>query len=237
MSVLASHIEKGLGTVHKRMEKALEAAQRPAQSLSLVAISKLQPAEAVQYAALAGQVDFGENYVQEALAKQESLAEVLSQKNVRWHFTGHIQSRKAKEVVGRFDLIHTVDSEKLARILEQCAAEKNLRQAILIQVNVGEEEQKSGVSREKLSELTQYILQCPHLELQGLMCLPPVFDAGMAARPHFALLRQLREDLCKEFAGLSLPHLSMGMSGDLEAAILEGATLVRVGTDIFGARA
>ncbi len=235
MSALCTSIQQGLSHVRQRIATALKEAQRPEHSLSLIAISKLHPAEAVHYAALGGQVDFGENYVQEALAKQDELTEKFVQQNLCWHFTGHIQSRKAKDVVGRFTLIHTVDSEKLARILNQCAAQKNIRQAILIQVNVGNEEQKSGISPAELPALTKFILSCPHLELQGLMCLPPVFDAGLAARPHFALLRNLRDILCKEFH-CSLPHLSMGMSGDLEAAILEGATLVRVGTDIFGAR-
>ncbi len=253
MAVQAEKIAAGLAAVQARIATAMQEAGRTTQegstsdSLALVAISKLQPAEAVHCAALGGQVHFGENYVQEALAKQDELTATFGQSNLRWHFTGHIQSRKAKEVVGRFDLIHTVDSEKLARIIDQCAAQKNIRQAILIQVNVGAEEQKSGVSIEKLSELTKYILSCPHLDLQGLMCLPPVFDAGLAARPHFALLKNLREQLEHEFltrlreihgeAQPKLKHLSMGMSGDLEAAIFEGATLVRVGTDIFGARA
>ncbi len=234
---MATAITKGLATVQERIAKALQEAGREPHSLSLVAISKLQPAEAVQCAALAGQSCFGENYVQEALAKQDIITALQDGVSLplQWHFTGHIQSRKAKDVVGRFDLIHTVDSEKLARIIDQCAAQKNIRQAILIQVNVGEEEQKSGISPKDLPALTKYILSCPNLELQGLMCLPPVFDAGLAARPHFALLRHLRAEL-QDMYGVELPHLSMGMSGDLEAAILEGATLVRVGTDIFGAR-
>ncbi len=232
---MAQAISTGLAHIQKRIDAALLEAKREPSSLTLVAISKLQPAEAVHCAALAGQVHFGENYVQEALAKQDALAHMPNPTSLQWHFTGHIQSRKAKDVVGRFGLIHTVDSEKLARIIDQCAAQKNIRQSILIQVNVGEEEQKSGITPKDLPALTQYILSCPNLELQGLMCLPPVFDAGLAARPHFAFLHSLRQELNQAF-NINLPHLSMGMSGDLEAAILEGATLVRVGTDIFGAR-
>ncbi len=238
MAFSAAHIKSGLAAVQARIAKAVQEADR-VQPPTLVAISKLHPAEAVHHAALAGQVDFGENYVQEALAKQNSLHETYAQKALRWHFTGHIQSRKAKDVVGRFDLIHTVDSKKLARILNESAKQKNITQAILIQVNIGDEEQKSGIATHELLKLAEYILQCPNLELQGLMCLPPVFDAGLAARPHFAHLRQLRDDLIMTFGQESvgqLQHLSMGMSGDLEAAILEGATLVRVGTDIFGSR-
>ncbi len=239
MTSRAENIAIALTDVKRRIAKAIKDAERHTQdNVELVAVSKLQPAEAVHFAALGGQVDFGENYVQEALLKQDELATKFSQKDLRWHFTGHLQSRKAKEVVGRFDLIHTVDSEKLARIINQCAEQKNIRQAVLIQVNVGEEEQKSGISPNELSALAKYIISCPHLELQGLMCLPPVFDAGMAARPHFALLRSLRDQLAEEYTAQApnFKHLSMGMSGDLEAAILEGATLVRVGTDIFGSR-
>ncbi len=238
MSATTAPIAHNLAKVQERIARAAqEAGTTPP---TLVAVSKLHPAEAVQAAALGGQVDFGENYVQEALAKQHELSQNYAQNALRWHFTGHIQSRKAKDVVGHFDLIHTVDSEKLARILNDCAAQKNITQALLIQVNIGNEEQKSGISPESLPKLTEYILQCPHLELQGLMCLPPVFDAGLAARPHFAFLRELREQLAQNFGpscASALKHLSMGMSGDLEAAILEGATLVRVGTDIFGTRA
>ncbi len=229
-------VQANLAKVQNRISGALQAAKRKEQSLSLIAISKFQSAEAVHCAALAGQMDFGENYLQEALVKQDHMAQKSPGAPIRWHFTGHIQSRKVKDVVGRFDLIHTVDSQKLAGLIEQNAAQKNIRQAILIQVNVGLEEQKSGIGAHELSTLTKYILSCPHIELQGLMCLPPVFDAGLAARPHFAYLRKLRQQLNEEF-NLNLAHLSMGMSGDLEAAILEGATMVRVGTDIFGARA
>ncbi len=238
MTLDAKNIAAGLAQVQARITKATQEAGFE-HDVALVAVSKFHDAEAVMAASLAGQMLFGESYVQEALAKQENIRHLWQEEQnkalLQWHFLGHLQSRKAKDVVGRFDLIHSVDSEKLARLLETEAAKKNIRQAVLIQVNIGEEEQKSGISRKDLSQLAHYILQCPHLELQGLMCLPPVFDAGLAARPHFALLRSLRDALQQEFS-CCLPHLSMGMSGDLEAAILEGATLVRVGTDIFGHR-
>ncbi len=220
----------GLLRVIERMHKAMDMAKR--KNVTLVAISKLQSVADMRKVAEAGQVHFGENYVQEALAKQDELADL----SLEWHFTGHIQSRKAKDVAGRFGLIHTVDSEKLALLLNQHAQQMQTKQAVLIQVNVGSEQQKSGVDIKDLASLAEKIISCEHLSLQGLMCLPPVFDAGMAARPHFELLRKLRDSLVRDFA-CELPHLSMGMSGDMEAAILEGATLVRVGTDIFGARA
>ena len=224
-----------LAAVRARVDAAVRAAGRGIDEVTLVAVSKLHSAEDMLAVALAGQRDFGENYVQEACAKQETLGNTPQCPPLRWHFTGHVQSRKAKEVVGRFALIHTLDTEKLAGIMDRLAAEQGMRQAVLLQVNVGAEEQKSGVPLAELPALAEVVAGCAHLDLQGLMCLPPVFDAGMEARPHFALLRELRETLCTRL-GLPLPHLSMGMSGDLEAAVLEGATLVRVGTDIFGAR-
>ncbi len=229
-AVMCQDIAHGLAHVQERMHKAMQEAQRT-DEVTLVAISKLQSAEAIRAAADSGQMHFGENYVQEALAKQDELHDL----SVQWHFTGHIQSRKAKDVVGRFGLIHTVDSEKLALLIEQHATKIDIIQPVLIQVNVGSEAQKSGVAIKDLPNLAEKISMRTHLDLQGLMCLPPVFDAGLAARPHFELLRTLRDDLASKL-GCALPHLSMGMSGDMEAAIFEGATIVRVGTDIFGSR-
>ena len=223
-------------SVCARVAEAARQAGRTPDTVTLVAVSKLHPAADIGEVAGAGQVDFGENYVQEALAKQDELAAEPRCARVRWHMIGHVQSRKAKDVAGRFSCIHTLDSLKLARGLEAHLAEQGGEQEALIQVNVGEEAQKSGVSAQDLPELAENIrTTCPHIHLRGLMCLPPVFDAGMAARPHFALLRELNEALRTRLC-LPLPHLSMGMSGDFEAAILEGATLVRIGTDIFGTR-
>ncbi len=224
----------GLALVQERVKNAMQDAGRT-DEIKLIAISKLQSIEHILQVAQAGQIDFGENYVQEAHAKQDELSKIFNAK-LNWHFTGHIQSRKAKAVVGRFGLIHTLDSEKLSLLLDQHASKLGIRQAVLIQVNVGAEAQKSGVAIKDLPHLAEKVAKCEHLDLQGLMCLPPVFDAGMAARPHFELLRTLRDKLRSDL-GLSLPHLSMGMSGDLEAAVWAGSTLVRVGTDIFGQRA
>ena len=149
---------------------------------------------------------------------------------------GHVQSRKAAQVAGAFALVHTLDSVKLADALEKRAAALGVVQPVLCEINVGEEPQKAGIMADALPELAEHVLaHCPHLEMQGLMCLPPVFDAGEAARPYFARLYRLREDM-RARTGLPLPHLSMGMSGDFAAAVAEGATLVRIGTDIFGPR-
>ena len=221
--------------VRERLAAACRAAGRLPEEVRLVAISKLHPAGAVRALARAGQVDFGENYVQEAMQKREELADLPSSA-IRWHMTGHIQSRKAAQVAGAFACIHSLDSRKLADGLERRLVSLELRQAVLLEVNVGAEPQKSGVMVDALPALAEYVLeQCPHLELRGLMCLPPVFDAGEAARPAFALLRRLRDAL-QDRLGLPLPELSMGMSGDFEAAVAEGASMVRIGTEIFGPR-
>ena len=222
--------------VLERLDKAIAAAGRQRNEVTLVAVSKLHPAEAVAAVAAAGQVDFGENYVQEALQKRQDLAGDVGCASIRWHMIGHVQSRKAAQVAGAFALVHTLDSRKLADGMERRLVALEARQPVLFEINVGDEPQKSGIAAADLPALADYVLEhCPHLDVQGLMCLPPVFDAGDAARPYFARLRALREEL-RQRTGLALPHLSMGMSGDFPAAVLEGATLVRIGTDIFGPR-
>lgn len=223
-----------------RIDAACASAGRPRESVRLIAVSKLHPAESLAQVAAAGQIDFGENYVQEALQKRQDLsadpATAAQCAGIRWHMIGHVQSRKAPQVAGAFNLVHTLDSRKLADAFERRLAEGGARQPVLFEVNVGGESQKSGVMSADLPELADYILEhCPHLEVQGLMCLPPVFDAGEAARPYFARLRELRDTLSTRL-GLPLPELSMGMSGDFEGAVAEGATMVRIGTDIFGPR-
>lgn len=226
--------------VLERLDAACRSVGRPREDVLLIAVSKLHPASSLAEVASAGQVDFGENYVQEALQKREQLAAEPATAalcgGIRWHMIGHVQSRKAPLVAGAFSLIHTLDSRRLADALERRLAATQRHQAVLFEVNVGKEEQKSGIPPVDLPELADYVLErCPHLEVRGLMCLPPVFDAGDAARPHFARLRELRDAL-KVRLGLPLPALSMGMSGDFEGAVAEGATIVRIGTDIFGPR-
>ena len=222
--------------VLERLDAACAAAGRKREDVTLIAVSKLHPAVDVAEVARAGQLDFGENYVQEALQKREDLTGESACRNLRWHMIGHVQSRKAAQVAGAFALIHTLDSRKLADGLERRLAVLEARQPVLMEVNVAAEPQKSGLMAEDLPALADHILEkCPHLELRGLMCLPPVFDAGEAARPHFARLSALREEL-RDRLGLPLPELSMGMSGDFAAAVAEGATMVRIGTDIFGPR-
>jgi len=218
---------------HTRQEAA-QAAQgcgRNPEEITLVAVSKLHPAKAVAVLADAGHRDFGENYIQEALGKQEE----LSGRDIRWHFIGHLQSNKAKFAAGRFALIHTLDSAKLARALHNRAQDMNIRQDVLIQVNVSGEEQKFGVSQDGLGELAEAVAGFSGLALKGLMSMPPFFDRPEAARPYFARLRELR-DKAESDLGVRLPHLSMGMTGDFPVAIQEGATIIRIGTKIFGPR-
>lgn len=229
--------------VCERVKKAVAASGRSLEDVRLMAVSKVHPAS--QVATLATHWRgmqhglfkplFGENYVQEALQKQENVAKLLPPGQLpEWHYIGTIQSRKAKDVAGRFALIHSVDSLRLATRIDN-AMEEGAKQSILIQVNIGREEQKSGVMPEALNELLLEVSKLPGISVEGLMCLPPLFEDGEKSRPFFVELRELRDKAEKE-TGLSLPHLSMGMSHDMEVAIEEGATIIRVGTDIFGPR-
>lgn len=218
----------------EKLEKACLKYGRNPSGARLVAVSKFHPAGAVAAIARVGQVDFGENYVQEALEKIDSLSGNFP--DLRWHMIGHVQSRKASLVAGAFALIHTLDSVKLADGLERRLNALGKKQPVLMEVNIANEPQKSGIPPDGLEALGVHALEnCPHLELRGLMCLPPVFDSGDAARPFFEHLRELRDRLAPAL-GIQLPELSMGMSGDFAAAIAEGATIVRIGTDIFGPR-
>lgn len=220
-----------LEAVRERLARAARASGRSPEDVRLIAVSKLHPVDAVVAALGFGQRVFGENYVQEALAKQAALPDPA----IEWHCIGHVQMNKAKDVSGRFALIHTVDSLKFAEALARRLPDTVRRQDILLQVNIGNEPQKSGVNEWDLPALAEAVLAIPRLRIRGLMCLPPFFDDGEAARPYFARLRELR-DVLQSRLDIPLPELSMGMSGDCEQAVEEGATLVRVGTDIFGPR-
>ena len=220
-----------LEAVRDRLARAARASGRSPETVRLIAVSKLHPVEAIVAAMGFGQRAFGENYVQEALAKQEALPD----SSIEWHCIGHVQQNKAKDVSGRFALIHTVDSLKFAEALARRLPDTVRRQDILIQVNIASEPQKFGVNEQELPALAEAILAVPRLRIRGLMCLPPFFDDGESARPYFARLRELRDSLQARL-DIPLPELSMGMSGDCEQAVEEGATLVRVGTDIFGPR-
>jgi len=214
-----------LDAVRSRIARAAEAAGRAAADVELVAVSKRHPLSAIREAYAAGQRVFGENYVQEWVAKADALAEELP--GLRWHFVGHLQRNKARPLVERGAWLETLDSSKLVRALGRHVVDSPL--SVSIQVNVAREPQKSGVLPEALSELVDAVRGEPHLQLEGLMTVPPAHVDPQMARPHFARLAELGRIH-------GLPSLSMGMSADLELAIAEGATHVRVGTAIFGPR-
>ncbi|MEN6627998.1 MAG: YggS family pyridoxal phosphate-dependent enzyme [Candidatus Sumerlaeia bacterium] len=230
MSDTVSNIAASLAAVRARIEAAAARAGRDPREVTLVAISKTNPAEAVREAMAAGQLVFGENRIQEALPKIEAVGGAA-----RWHLVGHLQSNKARQAVGRFELIHSVDSVGLIHELNERAAAAGLVQKILLQINVSGEASKFGAPPEALGELLGAVACAPHLAAEGLMTIPPFTDDPETSRPHFIRLRGLL-DAIPANAPLTARHLSMGMSDDFEVAIEEGATLVRVGTAIFGAR-
>ncbi len=240
MSVAAPSLAANLAAVRERMAQAAQVSGRPASAVRLVAVSKTRPPTAIAAAIAAGQLEFGENRVEEALPKQAALAAT----GARWHMIGHIQSRKAREVAAAdFALVHSVDTLKLAERLSRAAVEAGRRVALLLECNVSGEEAKSGFRavapadwEALLPELAQ-LLALPALEVRGLMTMAPIVPEPSAARPYFERLRRLRDRLAGEWPAHTWDELSMGMSDDFEAAIAEGATLVRVGRAIFGARA
>jgi len=220
-------------TIRERIRSAALAAGRETEAVRLVAVSKTVPADRVRAAVQAGIALLGENYIQEAREKIDALQDM----EVSWHFIGHLQSNKAKYAVRLFDMIHSVDSFKLAQELDKQAAKKAKVQDILIQVNTGKEASKSGVYEEEALALVRQAGRMEHLSVKGLMTLPPYFNAPDKVRPYFRALRELRDRIQAEaLPGVSMNELSMGMTGDFEAAIQEGATLVRIGTAIFGER-
>ena len=229
-----SSIEANLQQVRQRITRACDGARRPEQSVTLLAVSKTFGATQVREAHAAGQRDFGENYVQEALAKMDALADLRAE--LRWHFIGPLQSNKTRAVAEGFDWVHTVDRLKIAqRLAEQRPAGLPPLQ-LCLQVNVSGEDSKSGVAPAELPALAAAVAALPaeRVRLRGLMSIPePSSDPTLQRAPH----RRLRELLAALNAqGLALDTLSMGMSADVEAAVAEGSTLVRVGSAIFGSR-
>jgi len=206
-----------------------ELARRAPQPITIVAVTKGFGPEAIRAALDAGLGDIGENRVQEALQKQDALANLTG---VRWHLIGHLQRNKARVVAGRFDLVHSLDSLELARELDR---RSQAPQRVLLQVNVAREAQKSGCAPEDASMLARQITALEHLRLEGLMTLAPLTDDEDVQRRTFRGLRDLR-DRIKEEDGVWLPTLSMGMSDDYASAVLEGATVIRLGTALFGPR-
>ena len=226
-------MKQRLEQIKQRIRQAAESCNRDADSVRLVTVSKTIAAEIVKEAIDAGVTILGENYVQEARDKFKALA----QYPVSWHFIGHLQSNKAKYAVRLFDLIHSVDSLKLARELDKQAGKVDKIQQILLQVNISAEDTKSGISTDEAPRLIAEISQLKNLTVKGLMTMPPYFYQPEKVRPFFAALRELRDQIKEQsLPNVSLDELSMGMTGDFEVAIKEGATLVRIGTAIFGER-
>ncbi len=226
-------MKKALKEIQERIRQAAVDAGRDPEAITLVAVSKTQSAETVRQGIEAGIRHLGENYIQEAIKKMDE----LTASEVTWHFIGHLQSNKAKYAVGRFDWLHGVDSRKLARTLDREAEKQNLIQKVLIEVNIAGEDSKFGVAEDQVADLAKEIGAMAHLSLRGLMTMPPLFNDPEGVRPFFSALRRLRDDIGKlELPGVRMEELSMGMTGDFEAAVAEGATMVRIGTAIFGAR-
>ena len=230
-------IHDNLQAVRERIAYAAAAAGRDPAAVTLLAVSKTHPAAPVEQALAAGQRAFGENYVREATGKMDALAGSLGKERARaleWHLIGPLQSNKTRPVAERFDWVHTVESEKVARRLSEQRPAGMVPLNVLIQVNVSGEASKSGISPAEAAGLAAAIAPLSGLKLRGLMAIPePTADTGLQ-RSRFSEVRRLMEDLRR--LGFELDTLSMGMSDDMEAAIAEGATMVRVGTAIFGAR-
>jgi PLP dependent protein len=242
ISETSSPIHQRLLEVRGRIAQAAARAGRDPASITLVAVSKTQPAEQVRAAAAAGQLVFGENRIEEAQGKRQSL-DGLSVSGLEWHMVGHVQSRKAREAVSAgFDLIHSVDSLKLAERLGQFALEAGRRQRVLLEMNVSGEASKAGFRAEQrehwaalLASLKQ-AAETPGLDVRGLMTMAPQVPEPALARPYFERLRELADYLGEQAVLGPAPVLSMGMTDDFEAAIEAGATMVRIGRAIFGER-
>lgn len=225
-------ISRNLALINGRIRAAAVKAGRDPASVRLVAVSKTRPAADIIEAFQAGQTAFGENYIQELVPKLEEVHEA-----VQWHVIGHLQSNKVKYIAGRVAMIHTVDRLSLAQEIDRQWGRLGQICDVLIQVNISGEATKSGTTEAGAIQLVQECALLPHIRVKGLMTMPPFFDDPDAARPYFAELRRLAEAVdARRIAGVEMTELSMGMSGDFEAAVQEGATLVRIGTAIFGER-
>lgn len=229
-----SELGRKLAEVRERIKAAALEANRDPDEITLVGISKTHPIEALQRVIESGLKDLGENKVQEAEPKIGSIGRSAA----RWHLVGHLQSNKARRAVQLFDVIHSLDSAELAHRLNRiCEEEQRAGLQVLIQVELGREETKSGVSEHEVEELARVVAESSRLELTGVMTLPPFFSDPELARPYFRQLRAIRDRLkSRGFFGDARGDLSMGMTNDFAVAISEGATIVRVGTAIFGER-
>ena len=231
---MQNDLRANIAAVRERIEKAASRAGRNADEIKLVAVSKTHPAAVLQDAISIGMTTFGENKVQEAESKITEVGRLKAE----WHLIGHLQSNKARRAVQLFDVIHSVDSIDLATRLERiCVEENRPKLPVFVQVDLGGEDTKSGIAEPKLPALIDYLKVCRRVSFEGLMILPPFFDNAEDVRPYFQKLRRLRDELASQSAFRERRgELSMGMSHDFEIAIEEGATVIRVGTAIFGER-
>jgi len=228
-----SSIRDNVLRVRERIEAAARRAQRSVAEIELIGVSKTHPAEAIRAAFNAGLLHFGENRVQEWEGKLPALQDLPG----TWHLVGHLQRNKAGRAAKAFHCVDSVDDWPLAQRLDRAQAEKKSGEKlrVLVEVHLGSEESKSGMSEAGVPQLAEQLLTCEHLHFAGLMCIPPFFENPDDARPFFTQLRKCKESL-ESWLGIVLPVLSMGMSHDFEAAIREGSTEIRVGTAIFGTR-
>jgi PLP dependent protein len=231
------NVQDGLSALRARVRAAAERAGRSPDAVTLLGVAKGTPTESVVAAVRAGLCDVGENYLQEAAARRADLAKQLAESGTaspRWHFIGRLQRNKARAVAQLFDVVHTLDRRELGLALERHAAEAGRTLDALIQVNTSGEAQKGGAEPEAVADLVAASAAWPHLRIRGVMAIPAASDDPERTRPAFAMLRALRDSLRGAHPGLV--ELSMGMSGDFEVAIEEGATIIRVGTALFGPR-
>lgn len=225
-------LAENLKEVEKRIQEACNRANRPREDVTLIAVSKTKPVSMLEEIYQEGIRNFGENKVQELTEKYE-----VMEKNIQWHMIGHLQRNKVKYIVDKVKLIHSVDSVRLAEAIEQEATKKDVIVDILVEVNVAEEESKFGLKTDEVEALVRKIAEFPHIRIKGLMTIAPFVENPEENRNVFATLRKLSVDIAeKNIDNVSIEILSMGMTNDYEVAIEEGATMVRVGTGIFGAR-
>lgn len=230
-------IKDNLAAIQQRIAAACKRAGRDFAEVTLVAVSKTFPVTDVEEAIAAGLRVFGENRIQEAAEKIPALQPLTGKHNVQWHLIGHLQSNKARRAVELFDAVQTVDSLKLAQRLNDLAGELGKRLPVFLEVNVGGESAKAGIEPSAALELCEQVAKLSHLELRGWMTVPPFLDDADAVRPYFQQLRALRDEALRlGLADTQAKELSMGMSNDFEVAIEEGATFIRIGTALFGAR-
>ncbi|MEA2059992.1 MAG: YggS family pyridoxal phosphate-dependent enzyme [Thermodesulfobacteriota bacterium] len=227
-------IQDRFSHIKEEIKQAALAAGRAPEDIVLVSVSKKKSTDTIVKGIDAGIDVLGENYIQEAMDKIDTIGRDAAQ----WHFIGHLQSNKARFAVKYFDSIHTVDKLKLAKEIDKQARKIGKTQNILLQINISEERSKSGASAKDALELAEKISRLDHVALKGLMCIPPFFDTPEKARPYFKALAEIKTIIAqKKIPGIFMDHLSMGMSNDFKVAIKEGATMVRIGTAIFGVRA